>query len=77
MLHSLQLTRLDNGGALVVLDAAAGGAGSLEGLDDVQGVIVSDLAEDDVAAVEPRGHDGGDEELGAVAVARGVSKDVL
>ena len=70
MLHSLQLTRLDNGGALVVLDSTAGGAGSLEGLDDVQGVIVSDLAEDDVAAVEPRGHDSGDEELGAVAIAR-------
>jgi hypothetical protein len=60
-------TRVDDGGAQAVLDSTGLGAGGLEGLDDVQGVLVSDLAEDDVAAVEPRGNDGGDEELGAVA----------
>ena len=35
----------------------------LDLLDDV--VSVEDLAEDDVAAIEPAGDDGGDEELGA------------
>jgi hypothetical protein len=30
--------------------------------------LVSNLAEDDVLAIEPAGHDSGDEELGAVAV---------
>lgn len=62
-------TRLDNGGhASLVLDGTAGGAASLDGLDGVDGLLVSDSAEDDVAAVEPRGDDGGDEELRAVAV---------
>ena len=37
-----------------------------DGVDDVH--ALDDLAEDDVAAVEPLGLDGGDEELGAVAV---------
>ena len=56
------------------LDGAAAGAAGLDGLDDALrlGVVVRDLAEDDVAAVEPRGHDGGDEELGAVGVGAGV-----
>lgn len=31
-------------------------------------VALEDLAEDNVAAVEPRGDDGGNEELGAVGV---------
>lgn len=35
---------------------------------------VRDLAEDDVAAIQPGGGDGGDEELGAVAVDINVSK---
>jgi hypothetical protein len=38
----------------------------LDLLDDI--VAVEDLTEDDVAAVEPAGDDGGDEELGAVGV---------
>lgn len=64
----LQLTRGDNGGLLLVVDSAASGAGSLKSLNNVKGFLVSDLTEDDVAAVEPRGNNGGDEELGAVAV---------
>lgn len=67
---SLQLTRLDDGGALAVLDGTAAGASGLKSLDNVKGVLVSDLTEDDVASVEPRGDNGGDEELGAVAVGR-------
>lgn len=60
--------RANGGDTLTVLDATAGGAASLDGLDDTDGLGVSDLAEDDVTAVEPRGDDGGDEELRAVAV---------
>jgi len=58
-----------------VLDGAGGRAASLDRLDHALGlgVIDGDLAEDDVAAVEPAGHDGGDEELGAVAVGKCVS----
>ena len=63
----LALARLDNGRALAVLDLTAARASGLNGLDDAQTLVVSNLAEDDVAAVEPGGDDGGDEELGAVA----------
>jgi hypothetical protein len=49
----LQLTRLDNCGALVVLDSAAARASGLKELDDLQRLLISDLAEDDVATVEP------------------------
>lgn len=65
---SLQDTAVDNGGAGLVLDLAVITAGGLEGLDDSHGLLVGNLAEDDVAAVQPGGDDGGDEELGAVAV---------
>jgi hypothetical protein len=68
----LQLARLDDGRALAVLDVAAAGASGLESLDDVQALVVSDLAEDDVATIEPRGDNGGDEELGAVGVGASV-----
>ena len=68
--NSLQLTRLDNGRALAVLDSTAARASGLNGLDNIHGLLVGDLAEDDVATVEPRGDDGGDEELGAVAAER-------
>ena len=56
--------------AVLILDGAAAGAAGLDALDDGVGlgVAVGDLAEDDVAAVEPGGHDGGDEELRAVRV---------
>tara|TARA_R110002003_G_scaffold64_12_gene6066 strand:+ start:22907 stop:23209 length:303 start_codon:yes stop_codon:yes gene_type:complete len=41
------------------------GSDALDSLDDVE--ALDDLAEDDVLAVEPRGLDGADEELRAVA----------
>lgn len=64
----------DGGRAVLVLDGAAGGAAGLDALDDAHGlgVAVGHLAEDDVAAVEPLGLDGGDEELRAVGVGPGV-----
>lgn len=64
----LQDTGLDDGWLLVVVDLSAAGSGSLEGLDDSQGLLISDLTEDNVLAIEPAGDDGGNEELGAVAV---------
>lgn len=64
----MTLARVDDGRLLAVLDGTAGGTSSLNGLDDLEGLVVGNLAEDDVAAVQPGGHDGGDEELGAVAV---------
>jgi hypothetical protein len=69
VLLNLGSARLADGGdTLTVLDGTTGGAAGLDGLDDGDGLGVRDLAEDDVAAVEPRGDDGGDEELGAVAM---------
>lgn len=70
ILSCLLLTAVDDGGALVVLDSTAVRASCLKSPDDIHGLLVSNLAEDDVASVEPRGNDGGDEELGAVAVKR-------
>ena len=72
---TLLSSALDDGRrAVLVLDRAAAGPAGLEALDDGVGlgVAVGDLAEDDVAAVEPGGDDGGDEELGAVGVGAGV-----
>ena len=57
----LQLARLLNRDRLGGL--AGLGADTLDGLDNVK--TLDDLAEDDVLAVEPRGLDGADEELGA------------
>lgn len=59
---------VDNGGLLAILHGTAGRASSLNGLDDLLGLVVGDLAEDDVATIQPGGRDGGDEELGAVAL---------
>lgn len=67
LIDSLQLARFDDGGAFVVFDGAALGPSSLEGFDDVHGLLVGDLAENDVSAVEPGGDNSGDEELGAVS----------
>lgn len=55
-----------------MLDGAGRATASLDGLDDADGggVTRDNLAEDDVATVQPAGDDGGDEELGAVAVGR-------
>lgn len=47
---------------------------TLDFLDDLQGLLVSNLAEDDVLAVQPRGDDGGDEELRAVATSISTSQ---
>ena len=65
---NLQNTGGDNGWLLVVLDLSGAGASCLKSLDDVEGLLISDLTEDDVLAIEPAGDNGGDEELGAVAV---------
>lgn len=65
---NLSLARVDDGRLLAVLDLARGRAGSLESADNLLGLLVGDLAEDDVAAIEPLSLDGGDEELRAVAV---------
>lgn len=66
-LSRVTLAGLDNGRLLAVLDGTAGGTGGLDALDVLEGLVVGNLAEDDVASVQPRGHNGGDEELGAVA----------
>jgi hypothetical protein len=69
--RSLENARVDNGGwAILVLDGARVGADSLNSLDNLVRLHVTrnDFAKDDVLVVQPRGDDGGDEELGAVAV---------
>jgi hypothetical protein len=73
ILSSLQLTAVDDGGTLGVLDGTAAGASSLKSLNNFHGLLVGDLTEDNVASVEPRGDDGGDEELRAVAVTVSIS----
>jgi hypothetical protein len=65
--HTLELAGVDNGGLLGVVDGAGSGAGGLESPNDLHGLLVGNLAEDDVAAIEPSGLDGGDEELRTVA----------
>jgi hypothetical protein len=67
----LVATAVDDGGLDVAAEGAGGGAESLDLLDDLHGLVISDLAEDDVLAIEPRGDNGGDEELGAVAGKKG------
>lgn len=56
-------TALGDGWRALVLDAAAAGATELDRLDNAHGggVTRRDLAEDNVAAVQPGGHNGGDE----------------
>lgn len=63
----LKDTRVDDGGLLLVADGTAGGTSGLKGLDVLHRVVLN-LAEDDVAAIEPRSDDSGDEELAAVPV---------
>jgi hypothetical protein len=62
----LQLAGLLDGDSLGGL--AGLGSDALDGLDNVE--ALDDLSEDNVLAVQPRGLDGADEELGAVAVSR-------
>jgi hypothetical protein len=66
--NRLKLTAVNDGGLLGVVDGTGAGANSLKGLDDGHGLVIGNLAEDDVATIQPRGLDGGDEELRAVAV---------
>jgi hypothetical protein len=63
----LVTTAVLDGGLDVGADRAGAGTESLDLADNLHGSIISDLAEDDVLAIEPRGDDGGDEELRAVA----------
>lgn len=67
MRNHLQLAGLDNGWLLGEVNLAGAGASGLKSLDNVHGLLISNLAEDDVLAIQPGGDDGGDEELGAVA----------
>lgn len=62
----LQLT--SSGDLDGALGLAGAGAEGLDLLDNLEGRVVGNLAEDDVLTIEPRGHNGGDEELGAVAL---------
>ena len=73
---NLQDTGLDNGRLLVVVNLATSTASGLESLDDVQRWLISNLTEDNVLAIEPAGNNGGDEELGSVAVKWDVSLSV-
>lgn len=68
----LGLAAGNNGGPLaeLVVNLAAFGADRLQRLDNPHRLLVSNLAEDDVATIKPRGDDGGDEELRAVAAER-------
>jgi hypothetical protein len=66
---SLQLTAVGNGNLL--LGSTGRAAQLFNRLDKVHALL--DLTEDDVSAVKPVGNDGGDEELGAVAVVLHVS----
>ena len=68
----LVATAVDDGGLDSGAEGAGGGTESLDLLDNVHGLGISDLAEDDVLAIEPRGDNGGDEELGAVGVGASV-----
>jgi hypothetical protein len=68
----LSLTGLDDRGLLGELDGTRAGANALKSLDNLHGLVISDLAKDDVAAIEPGGDDGGDEELRAVGVGTSV-----
>jgi len=67
-LRLLGSTAVDNGWLDLVLNLARARASCLELLHDLQRLSISNFTEDDVLAVEPRGDDGGDEELRAVGV---------
>lgn len=70
----LRGTAVDNGGLDASADGSAARAKGLEFGNDLQALGIRNLAEDDVFAIEPRSDDGGDEELGAVAGRKEVSK---
>lgn len=60
-------TTVNDGRLEVELDLTSARASSLKSLDDIHALLVCNLTEDDVFAIEPGGNDGGDEELRAVA----------
>jgi hypothetical protein len=64
----IDLAAIDNGGLLIIFDGAAPGTGRFQSLDNLHRLLIGDLTENDVLAIEPRGDDSGDEKLGAVAV---------
>ena len=68
--YNLLSAAVDNGGSLGVLDVTTGVTSGLDSHDNIHRGLVSNLAENGVALVEPRSSGGGDEELGAVAVRR-------
>jgi hypothetical protein len=70
-MNCLVATAVDDGGLDSGADGTGAGAEGLNLLDDLHGLLISDLAEDDVLTIEPRGDNGGDEELGAVAEKKG------
>jgi hypothetical protein len=72
--HLVDTSSSDGWWALLVLDGTGAGTASLNGLDGTSAleVVFLDLTEDDVAAIEPAGDDGGDEELGAIGVGASV-----
>jgi len=51
---------------------ARGGAELLDLLHNLHRIVVRNTAKDDVSAIEPAGHNGGDEELGAVGILSGI-----
>jgi len=69
----LVLTRLDDGGLLVVVDLSASTASGLESPDNSKRLLISYLTKDNVLAIQPASDNGGNEELGAVGVWSGVS----
>jgi hypothetical protein len=68
----LQRTRVIDGWWCVILDLAGVAASGLNGLNNPHALFVSNLAEDDVLAIQPGSDNGCNEELGAVGVWAGV-----
>ena len=68
VLHLLAGTTINDGGLEVELHLSGTTASALEILHNFQGILICNLAKDDVLAIEPGGDDGGDEELRAIAV---------
>jgi len=61
-------TGVDDGRLELVLNLPRAGAGLLKLGDDHHTLIIGNLTEDNVLSIQPRGDDGGDEELGSVGV---------
>jgi len=74
----LGLTSRSNSSRLVLLvvNCAFVASSSLDGFDDPHTLIVCNFAKDNVFAVEPAGDNGGDEELGAIAVEEEVAVSI-